>query len=111
MWLFASRRGYSFELETTRRESPTLYGVVCKVVASKGGGPGDRWHLVKSHDRTWQCRGPAPPTYVTGHLRYDMPSGYQATNTVKLTGVAPKEDFAPRKLMTGERKPGSPPAR
>ena len=77
LWLFASRRGYSFEIETTRRESPTLYGVVCKAVASKGGGPGDRWHLVKSHNRMWRQRGSAPTTYVMDHLRYDMPSGYQ----------------------------------
>ena len=77
LWILANRRGSSFEMETTRRESPTLYGVVCKAVASRGGGPGDRWQLVKSHDRMWQRRGNAPHTYVTDHLRYDVPSGYQ----------------------------------
>ena len=69
LWIFASRRGSSFEMETTRRETPTLYGVVCKVVASRGGGP--------RHYRLWQRRGDAPNTYVTNHLRYDVPSGYQ----------------------------------
>ena len=77
MWLFASRRGSSFEMETTRRESPTLYGNVWKAVASRGGGPGDRWRIVKSHDQMWRQRGNAPNTYVMNHLRYETPSGYQ----------------------------------
>ena len=77
LWIYASRRGSSFEIETTKRESPTLYGIVCKAVASRGGGPGDRWHIVKSHDRMWHARGTAPSTYGTNHLRYDMPCGYQ----------------------------------
>ena len=63
-------------METTRRESPTLYGVVRKAVASRGGGLEDRWQFEKSHDRIWQRRGNVPHTYVTDHLRYDMPSGY-----------------------------------
>ena len=61
LWLYASRRGSSFELETTRsrRESPTLYGTVCRAVASRGGGP------------------KPDTTYVSQHLRYELPSGYQ----------------------------------
>ena len=76
-WLYATRRGASFELETTRGESPTLYGTVCRAVASRGGGPGDRWQNIKSHDRMWRRWARPNPTYVTQHLRYEMPSGYQ----------------------------------
>ena len=77
IWLYASRRGISFELETTRRESPTLCGTVCRAVASRGGGPGDRWQHVKSHDRMWRQRAKPENTCVSQHLRYEMPSGYQ----------------------------------
>ena len=65
LWLYARRRGSSFEIETTRRESPTLYGIVCRAVASRGGGPGDRWQLVQCHKRMWR-EGLSDP-----------PSGYQ----------------------------------
>ena len=78
LWLYAHRRGSSFEVETTRRESPTLYGIVCRAVASRGGGPGDRWQLVQSHKRMWREGLSDPTTYGTNHLRYeDRPSGYQ----------------------------------
>ena len=78
LWLYAHRRGSSFEIETTRRESPTLYGIVCRAVASRGGGPGDRWQLVQSHKRMWREGLSDPTTYGTNHLRYeDRPSGYQ----------------------------------
>ena len=78
LWLYARRRGSSFEIETTRRESPTLYGIVCRAVASRGGGPGDRWQLVQSHKRMWREGLSDPTTYGTNHLRYeDRPSGYQ----------------------------------
>ena len=100
LWIFACRRGSSFEMETTRRESPTLYGVVCKAVASRGGGPGDRWHLVKSHDHMWHRRGNAPHTYVTDHLRYDVPSGYQhreAHGGASKRGIRSKEAYDRRK--------------
>ena len=78
LWLHARRRGTSFELETTRRVSPTLYGIVCRAVASRGGGPGDRWQLVGSHKRMWREGVKSPTTYVMNHLRYeDKPCGYQ----------------------------------
>ena len=81
LWLFANRRGASFELETNRRESPTLYGIVCRAVASRGGGPGDRWQLVRSRKRMWREVAQRPTVYVMkymNHLRYeDMPCGYQ----------------------------------
>ena len=78
LWLYARRRGSSFELETTRRESPTLYGIVCRAVASRGGGPGDRWQLVQRHKRMWREGVSNPTTYVMNHLRYeDKPRGYQ----------------------------------
>ena len=77
MWLYATRRGSSFELETAQRESPTLYGTVCRAVASRGGGPGDRWQHVKSHDGMWRRWAKPDNTYVSQHLRYEKPSGYQ----------------------------------
>ena len=47
LWLHATRRGSYFELETTRADSKTLYGLVLRAVASKKGEPGNRWPLVQ----------------------------------------------------------------
>ena len=52
--------------------SPTLYGTVCRAVASKGGGPG-----VKSHHRWWRRWAQPSNTYIRQHLPYGKPRGYQ----------------------------------
>ena len=66
------RTGFSFEIETSRRESPTLYGITRRAVASNGGEPGSRRHLLQHY-------GSMPPryhrasdddTYLTTHLHY-----------------------------------------
>ena len=67
LWLHAYRRGTAFEIETTRRDSPTLYGITSRAVASKGGQPGGRWLM-----------------------RATSPGSQAVTNTAVLTGESPK---------------------
>ena len=68
LWLHAHRRGSSFEIETTRRDSPTLYGAVKGAVASKGGGPGSRWHLYSHYDKLLTPTYAMTDTYDKQHL-------------------------------------------
>ena len=101
--LHACRRGTAFEIETSRRDSPTLYGITRRAVASKGGEPRSRWHLLQqyrsmprrynwaSDDDTYRTTHlhyggvqdtRRDDTYRTPHLHYDgheprKPSGYQ----------------------------------
>ena len=72
LWMHVQRRGVSFELETTRSESPVLYGTVMRAVASTGGGPGSRWRLFQYYDSLHQERRPPQSTYDMEHLRYDL---------------------------------------
>ena len=51
LWLHAMWRGQYFELDTTRSDSKTLYGIVLRAVASTGGGPGSRWPLLQAYRR------------------------------------------------------------
>ena len=73
LWLHVFRRGCSFEIETTRRESPTLYGITRHAVASKGGEPGGRWHLLQEYGKMPHRYQQASDddTYRTTHLPYD----------------------------------------
>ena len=71
------RRGFSFQIETSRRESPTLYGITRRAVASKGGEPGSRWHLQHYGSMPLRYhRASDDDTYLTTHLHY---SGVQDT--------------------------------
>ena len=72
LWLHAHRRGSTFEIETTRRESPTLYGITRRAVASKGGEPGSRWQLLQRYREMPRLfhRASDDDTYRTTHLQY-----------------------------------------
>ena len=70
--MHAYRRGAAFEIETSRRDSPTLYGITRRAVASKGGEPGSRWHLLQQY-RSLPRRyiwASDDDTYRTTHLHY-----------------------------------------
>ena len=71
LWMHVYRRGFSFQIETSRRESPTLYGITRRAVASKGGEPGSRWHLQHYGSMPLRYhRASDDDTYLTTHLHY-----------------------------------------
>ena len=111
--LHACRRGTAFEIETSRRDSPTLYGITRRAVASKGGEPRSRWHLLQQyrsmpaatigHPTTTPtvrhtyimevCKTPDATT-LTVHHTYIMtamsPGSQAVTNSAVLTGESSK---------------------
>ena len=80
LWLTYYRRGQSYEIETSRPESPRLYGTMLRSVASCGGGPGSRWTYFRSFKPYWPrpsnsmvSPGSAQHIYDWNHLRYEGP--------------------------------------
>ncbi len=81
LWLRFFRRNVSYELDTCRKDSPRLYGIVLRSVASRGGGPGSRWTYFQQSKRFWRSKpyddsltmessGQTPHIYDWNHLRY-----------------------------------------
>ena len=80
LWLTYYRRGQSYAIETSRPESPRLYGTMLRSVASCGGGPGSRWTYFRSFKPYWPrpsnsmvSPGSAQHIYDWNHLRYEGP--------------------------------------
>ena len=78
LWLTYYRRGQSYEIETSRPESPRLYGTMLRSVASCGGGPGSRWTYFRKFRPYWPhpssimvSQGNAQHIYDWNHLRYE----------------------------------------
>ena len=112
------RRGSTFEIETTRRESPTLYGITRRAVASKGAsreGGGSSFNdtakcpafstghptttLIVRHTYNMEvCKTPDATTLIVYHtyiMRAMSPGSQAVTNTAVLTGDAPKIEGMP----------------
>ena len=104
LWVRYYRRGLASEIKTTRSSSPTLYGMMLRSVAPRGGGPGSRWTHFRASSRHWTTRSSPNSSgmdnsrsstniYLWSHLSYEGASPLttftiSTTETTCATGMA-----------------------
>ena len=93
LWIHFIRRAKPSYMNVSRYDSPRLYGITLRAVASRGGGPGCRWH--SESKRLWRqsmSTLPSKNTYDRNPLTETTDDGDNTQWNIDTNGFSPERD-------------------